>query len=151
MSKDEQYKLELTNAEAASDAVRRFFSPAQFEALRKLCATILPAVNGMPGAVECEVPEFLDFLVSTSPDEQKTLYRKGLDRLTASGVTDQTLAPLREPWTYHGPADPLARFLVTAKEEIIRATFNSRVYAAAQASGRRRGAGAANYYWLPSE
>ena len=149
--RDEQYKIDLTNGEAAAESITRFFSPAQFAALRQLCDALMPAVDSKPGALNCEVPEFLDFLIGTSPDEVKRLYRDGLDRLTADGVNEASLQPLHAAWTYEGPADPYARFLITAKDDVMRATFNSRAYAAAMAKGRRRGAGGANYFWLPAE
>ena len=41
--------------------------------------------------------------------------------------------PLRAPWTYDAPADPLARFLAAAKQDVRTATVNSREYNAAGA------------------
>lgn len=148
---DEQYKVDLTVADAASDPTPRFFSAPQFAALTKLCAAILPAMSERPGAVECEVPEFLDFLIGASPHDTQSLYKHGLDHLAAAGVDAHSLKPLTDPWTYNGPADPTARFLIAAKDDILRSTFNSRHYAASASPGRRRGAGSTNYYWLPLE
>ena len=147
---DEHYKIDLTTAEAVSPSTQRFFNAGQYAALTKLCAAIFPAVGERPGAVECEVPEFLDFLIGSSPAEVQSLYKQGLDHLTASGVDGGSLKPLTQAWTYNPPADPMARFLLAAKDDVIRATFNSRTYAEAAAQGRRRSAGT-NYYWLPLE
>src|SRR5580700_2213093 len=69
--------------ELVADAAPRFFTAAQYAALRKLSALLMPAFDGSPGALECGAPEFLDFLIGASlPDRQK-LYRTGLDTLNA--------------------------------------------------------------------
>jgi hypothetical protein len=149
--RDEQYKLDLTAAENASESVLRYFSASQFAALKGLCGAIVPSLDGRPGAVECEVPEFLDFLIGASPEAAQAAYKAGLDRLASSGVNDQALAPLREPWTYNGPAEPYSRFLVMAKDDILRATFNSRLWAESASQGGRRRGGGTNYYWLAME
>jgi hypothetical protein len=59
------------------------------------------------------------------------------------------LAPLREPWTFDPPADPLTRFLRAAKQDVRAATMNSREYAAAAGSSGRRSAAGLGLYWLP--
>jgi hypothetical protein len=53
-------------------------------------------------------------------------------------------------WTYAAPADPFARFLREAKEDLITATMNSREVIEAQAAAGRRGAGIGTY-WYPVE
>jgi hypothetical protein len=55
---------------------------------------------------------------------------------------------LRQPWTYEPPADPLARFLREAKQDVRTATMNSREYASAGSSSGRRGGGLGQY-WYP--
>ncbi len=143
-------KLETAAAESAAEALPHFFTDRQFAALSKLAATIMPPMNGSPGAIEAKAPEFLDFLIGESPAERQQLYRQGLDRLVAAGFVDadaakaaSILAPLKAAWTYDPPADPLARFLRQAKADVRTATVNSREY-----SGARR-FGAQGLYWLP--
>lgn len=110
------------------------------------------------------MPEFLDFLISESPAERKKIYQTGLDLLNAQAKKrfDKTfadvdatqaaaiLAPLREPWTYDPPSDPLSSFLRTAKRDVRTATLNSREFAnAASAAGGRRQQGGVGLYWYP--
>lgn len=142
-------ELRMTVAEAAAAAVPRFFTPAELSTLRSLCLLL------MPGALEAETPEFLDFLIAASPAERQTLYRNGLQQLDAAATdrysrhfpelsaseADPLLGALRQSWTYRGPSDPLARFLVTARDDILTATVNSREY----------GSGRAAMYWFQVE
>ena len=150
-------KLETAVADAAAETLPHFFTAQQFAAVRKLCDILQPAVNGTPGAIEAKAPEFLDFLIGESPADRKQLYRDGLDALAKAGFTDadparsaSILAPLRAPWTYEQPADPLARFLRAAKQDIRTATVNSREYntAGAAAGGGSRRFGAQGLYWV---
>ena len=142
-------KLETANADSAAEALPRFFSEKQFAALKKLAGILQPAMNGAPGALEAQAPEFLDFLIGESPADRQQIYRQGLDRLVAAGFLDADaakataiLAPLKAPWTYDPPADPLAKFLRAAKADVRTATLNSREYN----TGRRGGQG---LYWVP--
>jgi hypothetical protein len=143
-------------------AKTHFFTEPQHAALRKLAALILPAINGQPGALDAEAPEFLDFLVGASPVPKQQLYRMGLDLLNSgaqkkfgksfasleNAQAEILLAPLKQPWTYEPPADPLAHFLRDAKADIRTATVNSREYTAAASRGSRR-AGGLGLYWYP--
>jgi hypothetical protein len=142
--------LEFKAPDAVGSGGRRFLTEAQFAALEKLCDAIVPAGGNRPSAREAAAPEFLDFLVRESPADIKELYREGLDRLAREGISEATLAPLRQAWTYAGPADPFARFLQMAKENIFRATINSREFSEATSRGRR-GAAGLNYYWRSLE
>lgn len=151
-------------ADAAADAIVRTFNAAQFAALRRLGEILVPPANGTPGASQAGVAEFLDFLIGASPSERVRLYRDGLDRLNAeakrrydrpfsevtAGQAEPILAPLQAPWTYGGPEDPFARFLLAAKNDLMLATVNSREYSAAAAQHGRR-AGGAGRYWYPIE
>jgi hypothetical protein len=155
-------KLETAVAEAGAAAVPRFFSDSQFAALRRLSELLMPAAKGNPGALEAGVPEFLDFLISQSPEDRQRLYREGLDRLGAEAQrlrkkafselsaeeADTVLAPLHAAWSYADPADPFARFLTEAKTDVMTATTNSQEWITAQAARSRR-AGGVDYYWLP--
>lgn len=159
---EEAPKLEIATADVAAEAVPRFFTAAQFAALRKLSEILLPPLNGMPGALDAEAPEFLDFLLGASPAERQQLYKTGLDSLNAQAMRQfkkpfaeidaaqaaTLLAPLRQPWTYNPPADSFARFLREAKQDVRTATTNSRAYTAAGSTGGRRGGGMGQY-WYP--
>ena len=151
--------------DTVAEPVLHFFTAQQFAALRKLSDLLMPAgsgPNGTPGALEAKAPEFLDFLLSQSSADRQQLYRIGLDALNAqsrrrfaksfAGVdaaqADMLLAPLREPWTYDAPADPVAAMLRAANDDVRRATTNSREWNLAATTGRVRGGGA-GLYWLP--
>jgi hypothetical protein len=157
-------KLETAAMDAAAEMVPHFFSAEQFATLRKLSDILQPPLKGTPGALEAKAPEFLDFLIGESPADRKELYCAGLDALNADARrayhtpfaeldTSQAaalMAPLRQPWTYDPPADPLARFLRAAKQDVRIATVNSREYNMAGAfSGGGRRFGAQGLYWLP--
>jgi len=160
---DERPKLASSAPETVADGVRRFFDEDGFSALRKLGEVLVPAGQSTPGAIEAEAAEFLDFLIGESTSERQTLYRDGAARLNreagsrygkrfsdlSAAEADPILAPLRESWTYEGPADPFARFLRAAKADFLEATINSRQWAAA--SSGRRGASGLNTYWFPIE
>lgn len=137
-----------------------FFSPEQFAALRHLTDILVPPSNENPGALDAGVPAFLDFLIGESPDGRQRLYLDGLDRLNAEArrqhsrdfaelqpsQADELLAPLGEPWTYEVPADRFARFLREAKEDVIKATANSRQRLAVESKRRGSRAGVEGYW-----
>ena len=161
---EEQPKLEATDVDQVADAVPHFFDAPQLSALRKLGGLLMPPMNGAPGAAEAGAAEFLDFLIGESPADRQQVYRAGLDALNAQAKTrygkpfadvdaaqaDALLAPLRAPWTYDPPADPLARFLVAAKQDVRTATMNSREWNTGGTAGGRRMGGTA-LYWYPVE
>ena len=158
-------KIDVTPADAVARMVTKFFNPDQFAALEKLSAIFMPPMKGAPGAIEAQAPQFLDFLLSESlPDRQK-IYRTGLDGLNAQAkkhfsqpfakLSDdqavQLLEPLKKPWTYDPPSDPVEHFLRVAKQDIRSATTNSREYVTASGGnggGGRRGGGGTGLYWL---
>jgi hypothetical protein len=157
-------QLDSSSPDQVGRPVPRFLSTEQFRALEKLGALLVPRVGDRPGSRESGVPEFLDFLLSESGAERQTLYRSGLDRLNAeahrlyqkpfaelgASDADAILKPLSQPWTYDGPSDPFARFLLASKEDLLRATINSRPYGEALSRVTRGGSGT-GYYWLPVE
>jgi ABC-type sugar transport system substrate-binding protein len=61
-------KIESTVADAAADMQPNFFTAQQFSALQKLSDLLMPSLKGVPGALDTHVPEFLDFLIGSSPD-----------------------------------------------------------------------------------
>jgi hypothetical protein len=152
----------LSVAETAPDLVAKanqhFFQHHQFAALDRLGVIL------MPGSREAEAPRFLEFLISKSPTDRQSLYTQGLDLLNdrakktagkpfaelSDAETKPLLAVLRAPRTDGEPSDPLARFLLAAKEDFFRATVNSRAHATAMGS-RSRGSSGLNYYYGPVE
>jgi hypothetical protein len=160
---DEPPKLDFTVADAGAEMMPRFFSTQQFAALRRLSDILVPEMSGMPGAIQAGAPEFLDFLIGTSPADRQELYKSGLDALNSKAAKSfskpfaevdpsqaaSLLAPLREPWTFEQPSDPLARFLRAAKEDVRTATFNSREWntAGSPGSAARRGGGLGQYWY----
>ena len=151
--------------DAATEPVLHFFTAQQFAALRKLSDLLMPASstpNSAPGALDAKAPEFLDFLLSQSSADRQQLYRNGLDGLNAqarkrftkpfadieASQAEILLAPLREPWTYDAPSDPVAAMLRAAKDDVRRATTDSREWNLASVAGRARGGGG-GLYWLP--
>jgi Gluconate 2-dehydrogenase subunit 3 len=162
---DDVPKIESTVPDAAAEMVPHFFNVGQFAALRKLCDLIMPALDGSPGALDACAPEFLDFLIASSSEERRRLYSAGLDTLNAQGAArfgkpfaevdavqaDALLAALRQPWTYEPPADPLARFLQAAKQDVRNATMNSREWNVTNAAAAGRRAGGVGQYWYQIE
>jgi hypothetical protein len=143
----------------------KFFSDEQMATLRQLCEILLPPLKGFPGAVDAGAPEFLDFLISVSPEDRQQMYRSGLDRLerdakrkcgvSFAAVTDAQADPLirphLKPWmTDHPPTEPFEQFLSLAHDDIRTATFNSKPWndAAIAAGERPPGVG---LYWYPVE
>ena len=156
---EENPKLAMTAAEAVAPPATRFFTPAQLATLHRLADVIVPSVNGKPAASEAGVSEFLDFLIGQSARDRQTLYRNGLDHLEAEAKrryskvfsdvsaeqATELLAPLAQTWSFQGPADPFARFLHEAKDDVLRAAINSREWATSGA--QRRGSGGVGNYW----
>jgi hypothetical protein len=163
-AQEETPKLSLTSADAVSDASRRLLTAEELSTLRHLGKILMPASGTMPGAVEAEAAEFLDFLLSQSTAAAQLLYRSGIRKLNQDAQTRTRkpfaqltdveaaplLAPLQTPWTYAGPSDPYGKFLQAAKLAFWQATMNSRQWAVASAGGTRGGAGV-GAYWLPIE
>jgi hypothetical protein len=156
--------LDFSGPDEGADPVLRFFSTHQFATLRRLCDLLVPGAQGSPGAIEARVPEFMDFLIGDSPVDRQQLWQSGLDALESQSQTafkkafadtdaaqaDTLFAPLHQPWTYEPPADPIARLLAAAKQDIRTATLNSFERSPAASGGtRRRGGG--GLYWLPVE
>jgi len=158
---EEAAQVEYTIADGAAEMTPRFFTREQSSALRKLSDILMPAMDARPGALDVRAPEFLEFLIGVSEPERQQVYRAGLDALNAQATkrfhksfaelddaqSGELLAPLRQPWTYEPPADPLARFLREAKQDVRTATINSRDYATAGSTGGRRGSGIGQYWY----
>jgi len=162
---DELPVLTPSVPDAAAEMMPRFFTPAQFSALRRVSDLLMPSLNGAPGALDAKAAEFLDFLIGESPADRKHVYQAGLDALnqqstkqfkkpfadTDASQADTLLAPLRKPWTFEEPGDPVATFLRVAKQDVRTATVNSREYSAASsgANGGGRRFSGGGLYWYP--
>jgi hypothetical protein len=160
---DELPVLTASVPDTAAEMVPRFFTPEQFSALRKVSDLLVPAMNGSVGALDAKAPEFLDFLIGESPADRQQVYRAGLDALNAQSKkrfqktfaeldatqADNLLVPLRQPWTFDTPADPISNFLRVAKQDVRTATVNSREYGSAAPSGGGRRFGGGGVYWYP--
>ncbi len=158
------FAVTLTQPDGLALPNQQFFTAEQRSALVRLGEVLVPKAGDRPGAIEAQAAGFLEFLISQSPTDRQTLYREGLDRLNAQAKTagasgfhsvneDQAAAilkPLAGAWTYAGPEDPFAQFLIAAKDDFLRATINSRAYAEALAANSR-GAAGTSYYWFPVE
>lgn len=152
--------IEGSVPDVAATTVRTFFSGDQFEALSRLSDVLYPALNGVPGALAADVPGFLDFLISQSPEPTQAKYRLGLDALnqrsrqqfkvsftqTSRDQAEAVLTPLREPWS--ADPDPFVAFLRDAKEDVLQATQNSQAWSSIMSTRVRSSAGI-EYYWFP--
>jgi hypothetical protein len=152
-------------ATAVATPELRFFSPLQMQTLSRLAAAFMPPLNGKPGAVEAQTPEFLDFLLSTSPQDRQKLYTGGLDWLESESqrkfkspfakLTDDQAGQLLQPWlrtwmSDHPPTEPHADFVNIAHDEIRAATINSRAWNATPFTGIQQH-GEEGLYWTPIE
>lgn len=161
-------KLDLTGVDLTGQPAPLYFTAAQFATLRKLGALLVPPLKNNPGALDAQAPEFLDFLISASPDDRQNLYRFGLDSLDSQSrdqfekpfcdldaqQADRILRPLLvvRPWSEDFPSDPLKKFIAQVHDDLRTATMNSREWAAAsEKSGRHftRGFRGSGYYWFP--
>jgi hypothetical protein len=130
--------------------------------LTRLSDVLLPPINGKPGALEAETPQFLDFLIGSSPARRKTLYAEGLDWLDAESVRKYKLpfakldseqaGALLEPWlrpwmSDHPPTEPHAEFINVAHDEIRAATVNSKAWSEMPSTASEESTAEALYWW----
>lgn len=161
-------KLAVTQADLTAQGDQRFFSVEQYATLEKLGNTLLPPLNGHPGALDAHAPEFLDFLISVSPADRQKLYCDGLDAINAQArkqfhkpfadlqpeEVDTIVRPLLVArfWPEDLPKDPIKNFMAQVHEDLRTATENSREWAATQTASGRRQRGfnrSVGYYWRP--
>lgn len=156
--------LEVTPPDSVAEPVARFFTAPQYAALHRLSGLIQPPLKGNPGALDCGVPDFLDFLIGVSPAERQQLYRNGLDALNAQArkqfsksfaeVDDSQAHTILQPilvavpWPTDPPKEALQAFLFAVREDVPMATRNSPEYAAAAAAAGRR-VGGGGLVWKP--
>lgn len=161
-------KLAVVQADVISGTEQRYFTADQFAALEKLGDVLMPSLNGHPGAREAQAAEFLDFLLSVSPEDRQALYRDGLDGLNGQAKkqfdksfaeldakdADAILRPLlvARAWPQDLPADAMKNFIAQVHEDMRTATTNSREWAEASTAHREREHGfnrTVGYYWKP--
>jgi hypothetical protein len=161
-------KLAVVQVDLVSETDQRFFSSDQFAALEKLGATLMPPLKGNPGALDADAPDFLDFLISVSPEDRQKLYRDGLDGLNQqakkqfdkrfsdldSSQVDAILQPLlvARAWPLDFPSDPMKNFLAQVHDDLRTATENSKEWADSAHKSQRRERGfnrSVGYYWRP--
>jgi len=134
----------LPHVEVAEDIAAselRFFTPLQMQTLTRLADVLVPPVSGKPGALQAQVPAFLDFLIASSPNSRKQVYAGGLDWLESESQKkyntpfekqeDAQAEALLTPWlrtwmSDHPPTELHADFINMAHDEIRTATLNSR-------------------------
>ena len=151
--------------EDIAQAMPAFFTPTQRATLVRLSAVLVPPLNGHPGAIEAEVPAFLDFFVGKSLPDIQLLYRDGLDGLDAEAKknhvkpfaelsdaeVDEILKPRLATWMQdHYPAEQNKQFVAAAHHDILMATQNSPAWAAAGSSGATP-PHPGDIYWFPVE
>lgn len=156
-------KLDVAVAEEVAAGKPKYFSAAQFAALSRLAEILMPTPEGGVGAKEAKAAEFLDFLIGQSLPARQQVYLKGLDALEAAAKrkykqsfislseaeAGEVMSPLRQPWTYELPADPLTHFLQVVKADVRNATQNSKEYSQQASSGGARRPGGIGLYWYP--
>ncbi len=92
-----------------------FFSDKQAYVLQNLVDLIIPKTKGVPGALDVNVPQFIDLYTSkTATDEQKEIYRIGLE-----AVMEELGVPDVEPFTLETEKFDaiLSKYLSITKEE----------------------------------
>ncbi len=152
-------------ADAVAETELRFFTSLQMSTLKRLSKLLLPPIDGKPGALEAQTPQFLDFLIDSSPESRKTMYADGLNWLDGeaqkkyakpfNSLDDAEAGALIKPWlrtwmSDHPPTEPHAGFIAIAHDDIRSATINSKAWSDVPSTGAEEAA-AAGLYWLPIE
>jgi hypothetical protein len=152
-------------ADAVAESELRFFAAQQMATLKRLSDLLLPPLGGKPGALQAQTPQFLDFLIGSSPEDRRSLYTGGLDWLDAesqktykkpfAGLDDAQAGALLKPWlrtwmSDHPPTEPHAGFINVAHEDIRKATINSTAWSQVRSIGAEEST-AAGLYWSPIE
>jgi Gluconate 2-dehydrogenase subunit 3 len=65
-------------AEKTAPYKAKFFKPEQMALIATISELIIPTDEHSPGAKAAEVPEFIDLMISESPEETKKLWTDGL-------------------------------------------------------------------------
>lgn len=156
-------------ADGAAQSVGTFFNERQMQTLTRLSDLLLPPLGSKPGAVQAGTPQFLDFLVGSSSDDTKDLYKGGLDWLDAQAhekyqthfaqLSGDQAGALVKPWlrtwmSFHPPTERNADFINVAHDDIRMATTNSEAWAEAPSAPAPTGTNPRSgmgLYWAPIE
>jgi hypothetical protein len=154
---------ELADQVAATELT--FFTPLQMRTLTRLSDVLMPPLNGKPGAVNAQTPNFLDFLIGSSPEPRQKIYAGGLDWLEEAAqakfkssfaqLDDAQAGDLLKPWLRtwmndHPPTETHADFVNIAHNDIRNATVNSKAWNDVPSVGAEPDT-EEGIYWLPIE
>src|SRR5262245_24615166 len=64
-------------AEKKAPTKAKFFNPEQLALIATISELIIPTDDHSPGAQAAEVPQFIDLMISESPEETKKLWTDG--------------------------------------------------------------------------
>jgi hypothetical protein len=140
--------LATVAADTVAVTAAHFFSAVQFATLRRLADLFMPPLNGNPGALDAQAPEFLDNYVAVSSAERQRLYRDGLDDLNKQALArfkkafadlttadaDAIVKPLFKVRGAIMSVVDLGPFITRAHQDVRTVTVNSAQWAAAQAA-----------------
>jgi hypothetical protein len=161
-------KTPLPQTEAAdgiAQTEQRFFTAMQMATLIRLCNVLLPPLGSKAGAIEAETPQFLDFLIGSSPAGRQRIYTNGLNWLDSesqakykkpfAALDDPETASLLKPWLRtwmndHPPTEPNANFVNIAHDDIRTATLNSKAWSGS-VSDAAQDSDSLGLYWYPIE
>jgi hypothetical protein len=116
-----------------------FLSPAQYATVEVLTEAIIPVDDHSPGAKAARVPDYIDLLLSESPQQTKKTWTEGLaelDRVSqerfqapfAKLAPEQTTALLTEiSKNEKSPQTPLEQFFAATKNATIRGYYSSEI------------------------
>jgi len=152
-------------AEVVAEPKLAFFTAAQLAILSRLSDVLMPPVGDKPGALQAETPQFLDFLIATSPASTQKMYTAGLAWLNEESLRkykanfatldDAKVDAIIKPWlrtwmSDHPPAETHADFINIAHADIRDATINSKQWSAVP-SARTQPKTEVALYWTPIE
>jgi hypothetical protein len=142
-----------------------FFTQAQLATFTRLCDVLLPPIGNRPGALQAGTPQFLDFLIGSSPQARQRVYTSGLDwldresqsryKLPFARLSDVQADALLKPWLRtwladHPPLELHADFINIAHEDIRTATINSKAWNDAGSAAEQDWV-TGGLYWAPIE
>ncbi len=152
-------------ADAIAVAEASCFTPVQLATFTRLCDLLLPPLGNKPGALQAGTPMFIDFLIGSSREARRKVYRGGLDWLDAEAKSQYKISfaklsatqadALIKPWLRtwlpdHPPTERHADFINIAHDDIRTATMNSKAWDdASAAAGEDWVTG--GLYWSPIE
>jgi hypothetical protein len=117
----------------------KFFSRNEFEMLDVLSEIIIPADDHSPGAHAAQVAQFMDELISQSPEKTKQLWRQGLVRIegmanakyrrrfTACSAAEQTALMRLISQNEESPQQPEEKFFADLKRATIDGYYRSAI------------------------